>query len=41
MGPTERGKEQIYVGGQLWLLSREVLKDMGPRGCRDNEDEAP
>lgn len=40
MGSTERGRELIYVGDQLWLLSKEVLKDMGPHGCRDREDEA-
>lgn len=40
MGPRERGRELIYVGGQLWLLSKEVLKDMGPHGCRDSDDEA-
>lgn len=40
MGPRERGRELIYVGGQLWLLSKEVLKDMGPHGYRGSENEA-
>lgn len=40
MGPRERGRELVYMGGQLWLLSKEVLKDMGPHGFRDSKDEA-
>lgn len=41
MDPRERGRELIYTGGQFWLLSKEMLEEMEPHGCRDSEDEAP